>query len=55
MICEGSNSQSHVSDYNVCLKKARCESCGKVIKVSFKNNDHPNVASFPRHSRKEVK
>lgn len=55
MICEGSNTKSYVSDYNAVLKKARCNSCGKVVKVTFPNKELPNLAKFPRHSRKEIK
>lgn len=55
MVCEGSTAIQIVSDYNVTIKKARCEACGKVIKISFPNKDKPNLAKFSRHSRKEIK
>lgn len=54
MVCEGSNVLSDVSDYSVQLKKARCDRCGKVVKVSFPDSNKKNLAKLVRHYRKEV-
>ena len=54
-LCEGSNTKSHVSDYDSVFRQSRCPVCHRKLKITIPDRKmHANVARFPKHASIEA-